>query len=165
MLINVLINRVYWYEKNIIIVFNIQNNSGDMVKANIPTISEIEKSLKRTEICSFKGSMAGVLRLELRLVVLETIVLTIDTIPLYSLIDIYVSIFYSIFQYKIEISSCFFVLDTVYYYLEDCRIRSFYATFILSNLFISYDTCYFFYCIFLYTIYSKSESFFRNFAI
>ena len=82
MLINVLINRVYWYEKNIIIVFNIQNNSGDMVKANIPTISEIEKSLKRTEICSFKGSMAGVLRLELRLVVLETIVLTIDTIPL-----------------------------------------------------------------------------------
>ena len=86
--------------------------------------------------------MAGVLRLELRLVVLETIVLTIDTIPLYSLINIYVSIFYSIFQYKIEISSCFFVLDTVYYYLEDCRIRSFYATFILSNLFISYDTGY-----------------------
>ena len=32
--------------------------------------------------CTFNG-MAGVLRLELRLVVLETIVLTIDTIPLY----------------------------------------------------------------------------------
>ena len=88
MIINILINKVYWYDKNLIIIFNIQNKNGDLVRAKIPTINEIENSFTlnsncplKTDESSFKGSMAGVLRLELSPTVLETGMLPLTPYP------------------------------------------------------------------------------------
>ena len=88
MIINILINKVYWYDKNLIIIFNRQNKNGDLVRAKIPTINEIENSFTlnsncplKTDESSFKGSMAGVLRLELSPTVLETGMLPLTPYP------------------------------------------------------------------------------------
>ena len=88
MIINILINKVYWYDKNLIIIFNIQNKNGDLVRAKIPTINEIENSFTlnsncplKTDESSFKGSMAGVEGFEPSQAVLETDVLPLTLYP------------------------------------------------------------------------------------
>lgn len=88
MIINILINKVYWYDKNLIIIFNIQNKNGDLVRAKIPTINEIENSFTlnsncplKTDESSFKGSMAGVEGFEPSHLVLETSMLPLTSYP------------------------------------------------------------------------------------
>ena len=59
MILNILVYKVYLYDKDITIIFNIKNQNGDMLEKSIPNISEIEKSLNEQENCSYKGNMVG----------------------------------------------------------------------------------------------------------
>ena len=54
MIINVLVYKVYLYDNHITVVYTIQNENGERVTKDIPTISEIEKSFKNEE-SSFLG--------------------------------------------------------------------------------------------------------------
>ena len=54
MIINVLVYKVYLYDTHITVVYTIQNENGERVTKDIPTMSEIEKSFKNQE-SSFLG--------------------------------------------------------------------------------------------------------------